>query len=517
MLAIATAFKTLNKRTHHEESSGIDTCRQRRVGRSARPRQGTRSGRQAHRTARPVSVTLSAWSVTLDKAGKETFKRAESAKPGDVIEYRAELRNVSRATLKDQALTLPVPPGTAYVPSSARPASAGSRGRWQVRGHAADARRAQCAGPGRKTAVPPEAYRALRWPVADLPAGKSFKATARVRVTDTPAEATKDRPPATAARPRRAVRTSHRVFHRGAISVRPGTLASRTRRRAAFDGSTLRKFMRALPKKSATLARRCRAGAGGMVMTSGIAQAAPGRRHDHQQPGSRVYTDGQGIDRVSQSNAVETLVLPKAAFSLASDNTKQAAPGSTVYFSHALTNTGNAADQFKITVDKPANTVGSPASTCDIYIDEDGNGLPDSNTSIGTCGKPFNGLGAGWRRLPFRHRRHGQRPRPPRATKPRSPSTPRASMIRTGAAEKNTDTLQVTNGAAFNVNKSANLSSGPTGTVITYTFTIANTGNAAGDLTLTDALGSAPPACSRVRLGRLVQWTGRADGCVGRR
>ena len=47
------------------------------------------------------------------------------------------------------------------------------------------------------------------------------------------------------------------------------------------------------------------------------------------------------------------------------------------------------------------------------------------------------------------------------------------------------------------MNKSANLSSGPTGTVITYTFTIANTGNAAGDLTLTDALGTAPPpACS---------------------
>ena len=64
----------------------------------------------------------------------------------------------------------------------------------------------------------------------------------------------------------------------------------------------------------------------------------------------------------------------------------------------------------------------------------------------------------------------------------------------TGAPEKNTDTLQVTNGAAFNVNKSANLSSGPTGTVITYTFTIANTGNAAGDLTLTDALGNGPTA-----------------------
>ena len=46
-------------------------------------------------------------------------------------------------------------------------------------------------GQEERTAVPPEAY-ALRWPVADLPAGKSFKATARVRVTDTPAEATKD-------------------------------------------------------------------------------------------------------------------------------------------------------------------------------------------------------------------------------------------------------------------------------------------------------------------------------------
>ena len=44
------------------------------------------------------------------------------------------------------------------------------------------------------------------------------------------------------------------------------------------------------------------------------------------------------------------------------------------------------------------------------------------------------------------------------------------------------------------MNKSANLSSGPTGTVITYTFTIANTGNAAGDLTLTDALGNGPTA-----------------------
>ena len=128
-----------------------------------------------------------------DKAGKERFKRAESAKPGDVIEYRAELRNVSRATLKDQALTLPVPPGTAYVPSSARPAQAQARadgGKFEAMPLMRVGRNAQ--GQEEKIAVPPEAYRALRWPVTDLPAGSSFKATARVRVTDTPAEAAKD-------------------------------------------------------------------------------------------------------------------------------------------------------------------------------------------------------------------------------------------------------------------------------------------------------------------------------------
>ena len=208
------------------------------------------------------------------------------------------------------------------------------------------------------------------------------------------------------------------------------------------------------------------------------------------------YTDGQGVDRVSQSNAVETLVLPKAAFSLASDNTKQASPGSTVYFTHTLTNTGNAADTFKITVDKPANTVGSPASTCDIYIDEDGNGLPDSNTPIGACGTPFTTtsvLAGGLYRFVIGATVNGQASTGDEATiavHAKSVTDPAA----TGAPEQNTDTLQIANGAAFNVNKSSNKSSGPTGSVITYTFTIANTGNAAGDLTITDALGNGPTA-----------------------
>lgn len=140
----------------------------------------------------PATVTLSVWSVKADKAGKEIIKKAESAKPGDIIEYRAELRNQSRGKLNGQALTLPIPPGTAYVPASALPSQvqASTDG---VKFEAAPlmqvVRNAQ--GQEEKVAVPLEAYRALRWPVADLPAGKSFQAKARVRVADTPAQAAK--------------------------------------------------------------------------------------------------------------------------------------------------------------------------------------------------------------------------------------------------------------------------------------------------------------------------------------
>ena len=187
---------------------------------------------------------------------------------------------------------------------------------------------------------------------------------------------------------------------------------------------------------------------------------------------------------------------PKAAFSLASDNTKQAAPGSTVYFSHALTNTGNAADQIQDHGRQTRQHGRLAGLDLRHYLHRRGWQRPARLEHLDRHLRQAlqHGLGAGWRRLPFRHRRHGQRPgrhgrQATITVNAKSVNDPAA----TGAPEKNTDTLQV-NGAAFNVNKSANLSSGPTGTVITYTFTIANTGNAAGDLTLTDALGNGPTA-----------------------
>ena len=197
----------------------------------------------------------------------------------------------------------------------------------------------------------------------------------------------------------------------------------------------LRKFMRALPKSATRWLGVAAPALVAWSLTSGIAQAAAPAAGTIISNQAAASTDGQGIDRVSQSNAVETLVLPRPRSAWPATTPSRPRPAHRV-LSHALTNTGNAADQFKITVDKPANTVGSPASTCDIYIDEDGNGLPDSNTSIGTCGKPFNTASVqagGVYRFVIGATVTA---RPPRATKPRSPSTPRASMIRPRPARR---------------------------------------------------------------------------------
>ena len=47
-----------------------------------------------------------------------------------------------------------------------------------------------------------------------------------------------------------------------------------------------------------------------MVIDPGIAQAAPAAGTIISNQAAASYTDGRGIDRVSQSNAVETLVRP---------------------------------------------------------------------------------------------------------------------------------------------------------------------------------------------------------------
>ena len=120
-----------------------------------------------------------------------------------------------------------------------------------------------------------------------------------------------------------------------------------------------------------------------------------------------------------------------------------------------------------------------------------------------------HGLGAGWRRLPFviGATVNGQASTGDEATitvNAKSVNDPAA----TGAPE-NTDTLQVANGAAFNVNKSANLSSGPTGGDHLYLHHRQHR-QRAGDLTITDALGNGPTAACATCQARAPGPTDRA-------
>ena len=54
---------------------------------------------------------------------------------------------------------------------------------------------------------------------------------------------------------------------------------------------------------------------------------------------------------------------------------------------------------------------------------------------------------------------------------------------------QNTDTLTVKTGAVFDVVKSQDILNAAPGDVVTYTFTVRNTGSTAGDTTLTDTIG----------------------------
>jgi len=117
-------------------------------------------------------------------AGAERLRDAPRARPGDLLEYRAELRNGGTAAVRDVVATLPIPAGgTVYVPGSEQPrgALASTDGRhfeaqplrrWVMR---ADGTREQ-------QLVPAHEYRALRWTVAQLAPGQQASVRARVRV-----------------------------------------------------------------------------------------------------------------------------------------------------------------------------------------------------------------------------------------------------------------------------------------------------------------------------------------------
>src|SRR3989442_15193156 len=68
-----------------------------------------------------------------------------------------------------------------------------------------------------------------------------------------------------------------------------------------------------------------------------------------------TYTDASNTQRTATSNLVVTIVQQVASFTITTDGqSKFAAPGGQVVFPHTITNTGNGADTFTLSVSNNA-------------------------------------------------------------------------------------------------------------------------------------------------------------------
>lgn len=132
----------------------------------------------------PLTVTLTAKKVQKDATGKEFFSAADKVKPGELLEYRADYANVSKASLNSVTATLPVPQGMVYVDKTANPATATATVDG-VKFEAVPLKRTVKDKAGKEVTqlVPVSEYRALRWALGDIQAGKVKTVSARMNVS----------------------------------------------------------------------------------------------------------------------------------------------------------------------------------------------------------------------------------------------------------------------------------------------------------------------------------------------
>lgn len=198
-----------------------------------------------------------------------------------------------------------------------------------------------------------------------------------------------------------------------------------------------------------------------------------------------TYTDAGSVSRSATSNLVQTTVQQVKSFTLnTTPQTRTAAPGSTVYYPHYITNTGNGSDTYSLTAPTSGSFAGAPGGPhtgLAYYIDADGNGVPDNATAITTSGP----LAAGGI---FRFVVAG--------TVPASSSDAATATITVAASDtgtnsaSNSDTTTVAN-SVINVTKSLSVSSGPSPSTgnVTVTLSYTNSGTSvANTVTITDAL-----------------------------
>lgn len=130
-----------------------------------------------------LAVQLDAKKVITSEQGKESFDSAESAQPGDVIEYTATYSNGGQQQLQNIKPVLPIPVGMTFMPDSATPQQVLASVDGQLfQPIPLMEKIVSKDGKVETKAVPLDRYRYLRWSVPTLAPGKQFAIKARARV-----------------------------------------------------------------------------------------------------------------------------------------------------------------------------------------------------------------------------------------------------------------------------------------------------------------------------------------------
>lgn len=214
-----------------------------------------------------------------------------------------------------------------------------------------------------------------------------------------------------------------------------------------------------------------------------------------------TYTDASSVNRTATSNTVQTVVQQVRAFDLVADETRYVAPGGQVTFPHTLTNTGNGSDT--ISLSAANNTTGDNFDLTGlvIYADADGNGVADNAIPVTSVTLAAGGV--------YKFVVVANAP-VTALNLQEADVTVTASAAEGGGllavTDTHTDTAIVSTNAVVTVTKSANILTGPTGTVVEYTLTYTNTGNAnATNLVISDLI---PKSATPATIGGMKYQTG---------
>ena len=213
-----------------------------------------------------------------------------------------------------------------------------------------------------------------------------------------------------------------------------------------------------------------------------VAIAAPPAGTTIGNQATATYQDAAANSYTVTSNPVTTVVQQVAGLTLTANGTRVAAPGGQAVFPHVVTNNGNGTDSFTLSA---ANIGGDDfdVSGLTLYVDADGNGVPDNFTPVTTTGPLATGAS-------YRFVAVGSVPGTRLAGDVSTITVNAVSVFDAGQSAVNTDQVTVTSNAVINVTKSINAPSGasPSGPY-TYTLAYTNSGNAtAGSVRLTDLI-----------------------------